>query len=469
MSRPFKPHSYQGKGIKFGVARACFALFWDPGLGKTVTIYAIFKLLKKLGYIKRLLVIAERNVAYEVWPVEKDEWTDFTDLKVVVLHGKHKDELLEEEHDIAVVNPEGLPWLLGYRDENGRRVPGAAANAGVDWEMLVVDESPLFKNTQSERFKLLKPHLGKFARRAILTGDPAPNGLLDLFGQIYILDQGNALESYITKYREKYFNSSGFGGYHWSIKKGAEKQIYKRLAPLVLRMDATDYIKLPPWVPNFVKVTLPPKARKIYDEMEELLIADVGSNLVTAANVAVATQKCRQISNGGIFDDAKIIKQIHDAKTDALRSIVDELGGKPCLVAYEFQHDLQRLLKAFPKTPHIGGGVSPARVRQIVKEWNAGELPLLFVQPQSTRHGLNLQASGCTALVWYGLTWNLDHYRQLIKRIWRQGYKKRLVVHHLVARDTIDEAMIESIKRKDKTQQRLLDALRLYTRKRKVA
>jgi hypothetical protein len=466
--KPFKPHRYQGRGIKFGVERACFGLFWDPGLGKTSTIYAIFKILKKLGYIKRMLVIAEKAVAYEVWPEEQKEWEDFKDIRVVVLHGKDKDELLLEKHDVAVVNPEGLPWLLGYMTEKGKRVPGAAQKAGVWWDFLCVDESPLFKHMQTERFKMLRPHIPKFKRRCILTGDPAPNGLLDLFGQIYILDTGNALGGYITQFRREYFFPTGYEGKKWIIRKGAEKRIYKKLAPLILRMDAADYMPLPPYIENPVRITLPAKARKIYDEMEALLIAEVDSNLVTAANVAVATQKCRQISNGGVYQDDKRISQIHDAKTEAAQRIVEELGGKPCLIAYEFRHDLLRLKKAFPDAPAINADTTREQFASIKALWNAGETPVLLIQ-QSKRHGLNLQKSGCVAIIWYGLTWNLDFYRQLIRRVWRQGYKKRLVVHLLIARDTIDEAMVRSIRAKDKTQKALLDALKAYTKKRYAA
>jgi len=453
----YEPHPYQKKAIKFMIERGCAGLFIDPGMGKTSCTLAAFKLLKKAGLVSRALVIAPLRPARSVWPGEASKWDDFTGLKVQVLHGNNKDKLLRGKADIDVVNPEGLPWL--FRQVTKNEWP---------WQMLVIDESTRFKNTHTQRFKELKPVLDWFRRRYILTGTPAPNGLLDLFGQVYVMDMGNALGRYITHYRMEYFDATGFGGYTWQPKREAESRIYKKLAPLVLRMDAADYLKLPPLVNNTVEVELDADARRVYDTMEELLISAVDDETVTAANLAAASIKCRQIANGGIYkDDHAGWVDIHDIKTEAVVELVEELSGKPALIAYEFKHDLARLRAALGEdVPHLGGGVTGKQQAIIEAAWNAGKLPVLLAQPQSVAHGLNLQGTGA-AVIWHSLTYNLEDYEQLVRRIWRQGQKERVVVHHIVAKNTVDVAIMCALRSKDKTQRALLTALRDYAKQRK--
>ncbi len=453
----FTPHAYQKKAIKFVISRACAALLLDPGLGKTSIMYAAFKLLRKLGMVERMLVVAPLRPARSVWPGEQSKWDDFAGLRVNVLNGDKKDDLLDsEDADVDVVNPEGLPWLFAAVRARRKVWP---------WEMLVIDESTRFKHTQTRRFKELKPHLSKFRRRYILTGSPAPNGLLDLFGQIYILDLGNALGRFITHYRSVYFDSTGYGGYTWKPKDDAEQRIYKRLRPLVLRMAAEDYLKLPPLVNNTVSIELPDTARRAYDTMEKLLLSVLEDETVSAANLAAAAMKCRQIANGGIYrDDGDGWVNVHDAKTEAAVELVEELNGKPALVAYEFRHDLERLRKAFGKdTPHLGGGVTAKEQARVEAAWNAGEIPVLLAQPKSVAHGLNLQGVGA-AIIWHSLSYDLEEYEQFVRRIWRQGQKERVVVHHLVGKGTVDEAIMAALAGKDRTQRRLLAALKVYGR-----
>lgn len=454
----YQPHDYQKRTIKFMLQHMCAGLFLDPGLGKTSVTFAAFKLLKKAGMVDRALVIAPLRPALSVWPGEQRKWDDFAGLKVQVLHGSKKNELLHGDADIDVVNPEGLPWLFTAVQSAKRDWP---------WQMLVVDESTRFKHTQTRRFKELKPHLKKFRRRYILTGSPVPNGLLDLFGQVYLLDQGNALGQYITHYRMKYFDSTGYGGYTWQPKSDAEARIHKQLAPLVIRLDAKDHLNLPPLVTNRVEVVLPPDARKAYDAMEELLIAAIEDEVVTAANLAAASIKCRQLANGGIYKDGRAgWAKVHEAKSEAVAELVEELSGKPALVAYEFQHDLDRLRAVLGKdTPHLGGGTTAKRQAELERAWNAGELPVLLAQPQSVAHGLNLQGVGA-AVIWHSLTYDLENYEQLVRRVWRQGQKERVVVHHIVAVDTVDEVIMRAIHSKDRTQRALLDALKAYARQR---
>jgi SNF2 family DNA or RNA helicase len=445
------PHDYQKKAVQFMLSQGSAGLFLDPGLGKSSITLAAFKVLRAEGMVRRMLVIAPLRPALSVWPQEAAKWDDFKGLKVCVLHGPDKNELLDSPHDISVINPEGLPWLFA-----------AMKTRKWWWEMLAVDESTRFKHTNTQRFRTLKPYLTKFRRRYILTGSPAPNGLLDLFGQVYILDLGNALGRFITHYRMSFFDQTGFGGYTYVPREGAEERIYERLAPLVLRMAGTDYLKLPPLVSNVVQVELPAAVRKTYDQMENLLIAQLEEGVVTAANAAAATMKCRQIANGGVYNGEEFT-HLHEAKTEAVQELVEELNGKPALIAYEFAHDRERLQRVFPDAPFLGGGVTAKRQREVELAWNSGQLPVLLAQPQSVAHGLNLQGVGA-AVVWHSLTWNLEDYEQLIRRIWRQGQRERVVVHHIVAKKTVDELIMRVVAKKDRTQQALLSALRDYRR-----
>lgn len=466
---PWAPHSYQKRATRFLIEHGGAGLFLDPGLGKTSISLAAVKILKKEGFIKRTLVIAPLRVCYSVWPKEILKWDNFKDLKIVILHGKDKLEKLDEDADIFIINPEGLAWLT----QTNRM-------ARLNCDTLIVDESSKFKKTSTKRFKQLKPFLPKFKRRWILTGSPAPNGLMDLFGQIYILDLGKSLSPYITHFRQNYFIPTGYGGYEWKLKPGAEKAINEVINPLVLRLDAKDYLELPDIVANNIVVTLPPDARKVYDDIEDDLITEFdGGRTVTAATAASASMKCRQIASGGLYyndlniDDENSLMRlwhhIHDEKTDVVEDLVEEMQGRPLLIAYEFEHSLDRLLKRFGKdTPYIGGGVSGKKSLQIEAGWNAGRIPLLLGQWQSMAHGLNMQESECHTIGCYDLTWNYELYDQFIKRIARQGSRHRKVfVHHIVAEDTIDEAQVYAVKGKGKVQTNFLNALKEYVKGRK--
>jgi SNF2 family DNA or RNA helicase len=424
-----------------------------------------------------------------------EKWTDFNHLRVGVLHGKNKEKVLEDaiendSYDILCINPEGLEWLFGVTKRRGRnnKVSVEVDKKRMRWLFgpgaitdLVVDESTKFKHSNSVRFKVLKESLDRFRRRWILTGTPSPNGLLDLFGQLYIVDMGASLGQYITHYRKTYFLPTGFGGYTWRPQDGAEKLIYDRLKKLVLRLDAKDYLELPELVPNIIKFDLPDKARALYDAMEEDMVAQVDDDTVTALSAASAMTKCAQIANGGIYKQADPLvstkrkrgadswDRVHDCKDEIVGDLVEEISGQPVLIAYEFEHDLQRLLEVFGKdTPYIGGGVSAKRSKEIEQSWNRGEIPVLLGHPAAMGHGLNLQNAG-NHVVWYGLTYDYELYDQFIRRVLRQGSKhKRVFVHHIVARDTVDELKLYALRRKAKGQTALLDALRVYVRDRRA-
>lgn len=455
MGIPYKPHRYQKKAIKFVVERGCAALFQDPGLGKTSEVYAAYDLLREECAIKRMLVICPLRAAVSTWPDEKDKWSDFSHLRVHVLHGSKKEELLNTPHDVSIINPEGLPWLFQ-----------AMKRKKWWWDMLAIDESTGFKNYHTRRHAELRPRIHRFNRRVLMTGSPAPNGLQDLFGQIFLLDQGHALGRWKTQFRNRFFNKSGWGGYTYTIKDGAEKEIYKLLKPLVLRMAAEDYLDLPPLIFNDVKVELDDKSRAIYEQMEQQMIAAIEGELVTANNAGAVSIKCRQLANGGIYLDDEVggprrWKHVHMEKAEAVRDLVEEMQGTPALVAYEFKHDLERLRKLFPKAPVLAGGITTAYQREVEAAWNKGKHPVVLAQPKSVKHGLNLQGTRAS-VIWHSNTWDLEEYEQFIRRVWRQGQKDRVVVHRVIAKDTVDHAILAGIARKDKTQRALLAALKDY-------
>lgn len=449
----WKPKDYMKKAVTFLLKNSFGGLFLDPGLGKTSISLAAIKVLLKKDILQCALIIAPLRVCHSVWPRELEKWKDFNDLKISILHGKSKEKNLEEDADIYIINPEGLQWLLGHKIFK-KKFKGQA---------LFIDESSKFKHTNTKRFKLLRRHLPQFDRRYVLTGSPAPNGLLDLFGQIYIIDLGMALGKYVTHYRSKYFYPTGFGGYEWRLQEGADKLIHKAVKPLTLRLAAEDYLELPKLIINDIYVDLDEKSREIYDEMEEDLIAAVARREIVASSAAVASNKCSQIANGGIYDADGKAHFIHGLKADVVDELVGELNGSPALIAYEFGHDLERLRAVLGKdVPYIGGGVSTKRATVLEAEWNRGELPVLLGQPASIAHGLNIQEAG-NHIIWHSLTWNFEFYDQFIKRVLRQGnLHKSVYVHRIIARNTVDEVKIMALNNKQRTQKDLFDALKNY-------
>ncbi len=477
LSISWNPHLYQKKAVKFLLEHAAAALFLDPGLGKTSIVLAAIKLLKRRKLLGKVLVIAPLRVCHSVWPNEIRKWKDFKGLTFEVLHGPHKDDLLQNSKaDIFIINPEGLDWLLQVKKT---KTPTGKTKVSVDlrrwkklgFDTLVIDELTKFKHTNTNRFKALKFILPTFSRRWGLTGSPAANGLLGLFGQCYVLDEGRTFGRYITQYRQQYFEQ-GYDGFSWHLRKGCDQQIYDRLKPLALRMG-NELLDMPNLVENNIRITLSPKVMDIYEAMKDDLVAQINSGAVTAKTAAVASMKCRQIASGGIFLNPEVkalVKlpssqrewvNLHDTKIDALEELIEELQGSPLLVAYDFAHDLDRLRKRFGKDiPYIGGGVSVKRSTELEREWNLGNLPYLFGHPQSIAHGLNLQQCG-HHIAWHTLTYDYEVYDQFIQRVLRQGNKSADVfVHHLIAEDTIDEVIFHVLKSKRRGQNALFAALK---------
>lgn len=474
LRKNWKPHKYQEEAVKFLLSRHAAGLFLDPGLGKTSITLAALTILKERDQLGKVLLIAPLRVCYMVWAKEVRKWADFRGLKVTILHGAKKDEALKEEADIYCINFEGLSWLLkpAYnKSPRGKNIPTVDVKRWKElgFGHLVVDELSKFKHTNSARFMMFKQVIPSFHTRWGLTGTPASNGLLDLFGQCYVLDGGNALGKFISHYRYKYFHRdrSGFG---WDINIGAESQIYERISPLVLRMGE-ELIDMPDLIQRNIRVDLPEALVKPYKKLENDLITKLETEQIVASNAAVASGKCRQISNGAVYLTPEIESvlmtkgdrewvELHDAKLDALEELVNELQGSPLLVAYEFKHDLERILKRFGKdTPYIGSGVNMKKANQIEEDWNKGKIPLLLGHPASMGHGLNLQEKG-NHVCWYSPTWDYELYDQFNRRVRRQGNKaNRVYVYRIITRNTVDEKVIKALRSKKKGQDALFEAL----------
>jgi SNF2 family DNA or RNA helicase len=449
----WKPHQYQLNAVKFLLESGSGSLWLEPGLGKTSITLQVIKSLKAAKQIRKVLILAPLRPAHAVWGPEILKWENFENLTYTVLHGAKKDELINENTDIHILNFDGLAWFSNI-----------IARRGVfDYDLLVIDEISYLRNTRTQRFKALSPLLDKFKRRFGLTGSPAPNSLLDIFGPQLVIDRGATFGKYISHFRTKYFYQTGYGGYEYKLLPNAEQQIYEALANKVLRMSAADYLEMPELITNRVYIDLPPGARKVYKELEDQLMTAIGEGSVSALNAAVAVGKCQQVANGAVYLDGieKETKILHHEKLDAVKDLVEEMYGKPVLIGYHYKHDLAALKEAFPDAPVIGSGVTGDAMNAIIDKWNAGEVPVLLAHPQSAGHGLNLQGAG-HAVIWYSLTWSLEIYEQFVRRLWRQGQRNNIVVHQIIARKTVDEAIIKAIERKDNTQQNLLNAIKEY-------
>ena len=491
--------------MRFLLENPCAGLLLKPGLRKTSITLGAIKILRREELVRRVLVIAPVRVAYSVWPDEIKKWTDFNGMRAVVLHGLKKDQLLEEDADIYMINPEGLAWLLGEQKiktmrRKGRKIEydeelvgqegvsvktefvyDLGAFYAMGFDLLVVDEASKFRKSDTQRFHALKQVLPSFSRRIVLTGSPTPRGLLDLFGIMYLIDLGYSLGPYITHYRRAYFMPAGFGGFTWLPQLGAKDLIYERISPFIFSLDDKAYVQMPELVEVPVYIDLPPKARKLYDEVEKEFFAllEDGTPIV-AANAGVATIKCRQVAAGGIYLQQMVDekgrkvgqrewKHVHDEKTIATRDIVDEMMGEQVLIAYDFEHDLSRLLEEFGKdSAVIGSGVSPAKSKAIIDKWNRGELPYIFGHPASMAHGLNAQEGNAHNVVIHSPNPDFELYDQFIRRLLRSGNTaSHVFVHVLIAKNTIDEVTWALLREKDVNQRDLMAAMDEYSKRRR--
>lgn len=397
--------------------------------------------------------MAPLRVCYSVWPKEAEKWG--ADLKVVVLHGKDKLAALESKADVYCINPEGLRWL-------------AVQRLRPHFKVVVLDESTKFKNARTQRYKTLETLVDKVPRVICLTGTPAANNLQDIWAQVKLLDNGERLGRFITHFRKRYFSAQliRIGGgrvvEEYLPKVTTAAEITSAISDICMYMRAEDHLDMPALLYNTIEVDLPDDARDVYETLARDLVADLGLDTLSAAHAAVVINKLRQIVGGQVYADDST-QTLHTAKLDALLDLVEEQAGQPLLVACGFQHEADAIRAALKSegidAPYLGGGISAAKSDAIAERWNAGKLPVLLAHPASVAHGLNLQAGG-HAVCWYTLTWSLEEYDQLNRRVYRQGQTRGVVVHHLIAKDTVDERVVEVLQGKDRTQRGLLNLLK---------
>lgn len=447
----FKPHNYQKYCIDKVVNTEKVGLLLDMGLGKTIiTLTAIDELKLNMFEVSRVLVIAPKKVAESTWFREAEKWDHLKLLKFSGVLGSEKKRInaLNTPADIYVINRENIPWLVDYYRN--------------DWpfDMVVIDEFSSFKNHQAKRFKALKLVLGKIKRLVGLTGTPAPNGLKDIWAQIYLLDQGERLGKNITAFRERYFNFYRYGNNpygEYELKQGSDKSIMDRIADICVSMKAEDYLELPDVVDNIVSVELDAKARKQYEELEKQMILELNSlEEITVANAAALSNKLLQLSNGAVYDEKRNVHEIHKCKIERFTELVEELNGKSALVFYAFKHDLDRMKSALAKS---GLRVRELKTVQDEKDWNSGKIDILLAHPASAAYGLNLQDGG-NHVIWFGLNWSLELYQQANKRLHRQGQKEKVIIHHLVCGNTRDEDVMKALQSKGDIQEELLQSLK---------
>ena len=441
----YEPHHYQRFATDFIERNPISAILLSMGLGKTViTLTAVNDLLYDYFDVGKVLVIAPLRVCTNVWKQETEKWAHLQGLKVSVAVGTEWERLaaFNIKADIYVINRENTQWLI---EKSG--VP-------FDFDMLVIDEISSFKNHQSKRFRSLMKVRPRVKRVVGLTGIPSSNGLVDLWAQFRLLDMGQRLGRFIGKYRTDYFLPDKRNGqviFSYKPLPNAEERIYDRIKDITISMNATDHLKMPELLMVEHKVKLSETEQERYDELKRDLVLTLTGGEVTAANAAALSGKLCQMANGAVYGDEGEVNEIHDRKLDELEDLIEAANGKPVLVAYWFKHDRNRILKRFP--------AEQLDSDESIRRWNAGEIPMALIHPASAGHGLNLQAGGST-LVWFSLTWSLELYQQTNARIWRQGQKETVVIHHIIAKATIDEDVMAALAKKDTGQAALLQAVK---------
>lgn len=432
-------HPYQEKAVQFVKDNKKAALWIDMGLGKTVSTLTALSELKRDNEIGKTLIVAPLRVATHTWPTEIATWSHI-DMRYTVIAGKSaakRSEALDEDTDLHIINRENIPWLV---EQFGQRWP---------YDCVVIDESSSFKSHTSKRWKSLRKVIGKIKRMIQLTGTPAPNALLELWPQMYLLDKGERLENSRGKFLSKYCTLVGNPQWNqWAVKPDRADAIHKAVSDVVLRMKADDYIDLPERIDINVPVVLPPKARKTYEDMKRDFLVAYDGGEILSVNAAVQINKLLQISNGNLYTEDGDFLNIHSAKLDALREIVDSTN-EPLLVAYSYKSDLEILMREFPDAVVIDND------NAVLDKWNNGDIPILLAHPASAGHGLNLQKGG-SLIVWYGLSWSLELYQQFNARLHRQGQTKPVRVLHILAENTADDAVLKALAEKEGVQDKLL-------------
>ena len=440
----FEPHDYQKRMIRKVVEQERIGLFLDMGLGKTVITLTALKSLFDDFLVFKVLVIAPKRVAEDTWSREHEKWDHLKGLTISKVLGsaKERQQALNRQADIYVIGRDNVKWLV---EHYGRAFP---------FDTVVIDELSSFKNPQSQRFKALRKVIPGVRRVIGLTGTPSPNGLIDLWAQVYLLDQGQRLERTLGAYRHKYFTagaSNGYVVYQWVPRKGSPKMIRDKISDLCLSMSAADYLKMPERIDNEIKVKLSDKDMERYRLMEANQIIRIEDKAVVALNAAAVMTKLLQMANGAVYSEGGEVVSVHPWKVEALEEIVDTSDG-PVLVFYSFRHDLEAIRSRIRETRTL-------ERPEDIKDWNDGKVKVLLAHPASVGYGLNLQEGG-HVIVWYGLTWSLEQYQQANARLHRQGQEKPVIIHHLIAEGTVDEQVMKALKAKDTSQGALLAALK---------
>lgn len=446
-------HDYQRRAAQLIIDQPNCGLFLECGLGKSVSTLTAIKQLKDWAFIDKILIIAPKKVAQVTWKDEINKWEHLKGLRISVIDGTaaQRRAAMMADADIYTVSRDNVVWLVV--EHGGVKLP---------YDMVVIDELSSFKNPASKRFKALR-RVRKFIPRVVgLTGTPAPNGLIDLWAQMFLIDEGKRLGKTITGYRDRFFTAGRKNGdivYQWDLKSPAEEteqKISDLIKDICISMSAEDYLKMPDKLMYYDRVKLSDKDFKAYKtfEREQVLEFIESGETITAASAAALSNKLQQFANGAMYDTDRKVLQLHDEKVEKLKELVEAANGQPVLIAYTFKHDLDKIMEALKE-------YKPVKLEkpEQIADWNAGKINVLVTHPASAGHGLNLQKGG-HIMIWYGLTWALELYQQFNARLYRQGQKKPVSIHHIIATDTVDEKIIKSLDGKDTTQRSLMDAIK---------
>ena len=447
----FKPHPYQAAAIKRILSQSSVGLFLDMGLGKTVvTLTAIDRLVYDYMCVRRVLVIAPKKVAEATWQDEAAKWEHLKRLRISTALGteRQRGAAVAARSDIVVINRENVVWLV--------------ERWGAAWpfDMVVVDESSSFKSPSSKRFKALRRMLPKIKSVVILTGTPAPNGLEDLWSQIYLLDRGERLGRYVTHYRERYFDYNPWR-HEYAPKPGAFEAVQAKISDICVSMRAEDYLQLPALVIHDMPVALGAEARRAYERMERTAVMEIAGEQedeteISAVCAAALTGKLLQLCGGSVYGENGEAYHVHDAKLEALGELLESLNGEPALLFYGYRHELpglEAMLKKMGLSYRVLGNAVDAQT------WTEGRLKVLLAHPASCAYGLNLQQGG-RHVIWYTLTWSLELYQQANARLYRQGQEKPVIVHRLLVQGGVDEDVAKALEEKSETQDALIEALK---------
>ena len=441
----YNPHEYQTYATNFILEHPVAAVLLEMGLGKSViTLTAIYEFMLNRFEVEKVLVIAPLRVARDTWPAEIEKWEHLKGLTYSVAIGTETERLaaLKRPAHLYLINRENVDWLI------------TKSGIPFDYDMVVIDELSSFKSYAAKRFKSLLKVRPRVKRMVGLTGTPSGNGLMDLWAEFRVLDMGQRLGRYITHYRNNFFVPDKRNQqmiFSYKPKPGAEEAIYKLISDITISMKSADFLKMPECVINEVPVVLSEKEWSVYHDLREDMVVALKDEEIDAVNAAALSGKLLQMANGAVYNEDKEVIRIHDRKLDALEDLIEGANGKPVLVAYWYNHDLQRIKQRF--------SVREIKTSQDIKDWNNGEIPVAVIHPASAGHGLNIQFGGST-IIWFGLTWSLELYQQTNARLWRQGQNDTVVIHHIIAKDTIDEDVMAALRKKEKIQSALIDSVK---------